>query len=356
VASDETRSIGLHRPQGAWLLGLQKTEIADRAAGSGGAMSRRGFLGVAASVAGGSMLGPLNAWATDPSLRVPPGGRASRVVRIQNRYVVNGPEVHRAVFGEMLDRAMIALTRKPTAEAAWRAVLRSDDVIGLKFNRSGQDALHTTNVVADVIIASIVQAGWRAEQIVCIEAPPEVEGRNATTPAAPGYQSEATDFGSGSDNLANVLEQVTALIDIPYLKSHNITGATCCLKNLSHGLIKHPAKFHRNGCSPYIADIVALPQIRDKLRLCLVDATRVVFDKGPEPNASTISDEGLLLASADPVATDSVAATILNDVRRQNGLGPITGRGEQLGYIRDAQGVGLGVAEWAGIDLVDATP
>ncbi len=311
---------------------------------------------MAASVAGGTVLGPLNAWATDPSLRVPPGGRASRVVRIQNRYVVNGPEVHRAAFGEMLDRTMIALTRKPTVEAAWRSVLRSDDVIGLKFNRSGQDALHTTNVIADVIIASIIQAGWRAEQIVCIEAPPEVETRNGTTPAAPGYENEPTDFGSGSDNLANVLKQVTALIDIPYLKSHNITGATCCLKNLSHGLIKHPAKFHRNGCSPYIADIVALPQIRDKLRLCIVDATRVVFDKGPEPSAETISDEGMLLASVDPVAADSVATAILNDLRRQNGLGPITGPGEQLGYIRAAQGAGLGLAEWTGIDLVEATP
>jgi hypothetical protein len=109
---------------------------------------------------------------------------------------VKGPEAHRVVFGEMLDRALIALTRKPTTAAAWRSILRADDVVGL-------------------------------------------------------------------------------------------------------------------------------PQIRDKLRLCLVDATPVMFDKGLEPSALTASDEGILVAAFDPVAADSVGTTIMNDVRRENGLDPI---------------------------------
>jgi hypothetical protein len=321
----------------------------------GATISRRGFLGVAASFAGGSVLGPLDAFASEQPRRIPVDRLASRVVRIQNRYVVNGPEVHRALFGEMLDRALTMLTRKPTTAAAWRSILRENDVIGLKFNRSGQDALRTTGVVGDTIIASIVGAGWRADQIVCIEAPPDMESRNGTTPAKSGYAATPTDFGSGSDNLANVLDQVTALIDIPYLKSHNITGLTCCLKNLSHGLIKHPARYHGSGCSPYIADIVGLPQIRNKLRLCLVDATRIVFDKGPEPSAQTVRDEGILMAAFDPVAADSVSTTTLNDARRENDLNPITQPGQCLVYLRDAQQLGLGVVEPNKIDLVDFT-
>ena len=319
-------------------------------------ISRRGFLGIAATVAGGSVLRPLDALASEQPSRNPVCRPGSRVVRIQNRFVVNGPEVHRALFGEMLDRALTVLTRKPTTAAAWRSILRENDVIGLKFNRSGQDALRTTSVVGDAIIASIVAAGWDAEQIVCIEVPPDMESRNGTTPAVVGYTATPTNFGSGSDNLASVLDQVTALIDIPYLKSHNITGLTCCLKNLSHGLIKHPARFHGNGCSPYIADIVGIPQIRGKLRLCLVDAARIVFNKGPEPNAQTVRDEGILMAAFDPVAADSVATTILNDVRRENGLDPITQPGKHLTYLQDAQQLGLGVADRSGIDLVDIPP
>jgi len=319
-------------------------------------ISRREFLGVAASVAGGSVLRPPKSLASDRLSRTLLGRSASRVVRIQNRFVVRGPEVHRPAFGEMLDRALTVLTQKPTTAAAWRSILRANDVIGLKFNRSGQEALLTTSVVGDTIIASLVGAGWSAEQIVCIEAPPEMESRNGTTPAAAGYAEAPTDFGSGSDNLANVLDQVTALIDIPYLKSHNITGLTCCLKNLSHGLIKHPARFHGNGCSPYIADIVGLPQIRAKLRLCLVDATRIVFDKGPQPSAQTVRDEGILLAAFDPVAADSVAATTLNDVRRENGVEPITQPGEYLPYLHDARQMGLGELEPNGIDLIDVQP
>lgn len=316
-------------------------------------VSRRQFLGFGAALAGGSLLRSARSIASQqPKLVMPRGAPRSRVVHVRSRMVVDGPIVHRTMFKEMLEEALTALTGAKDIAQAWRAILKPDDVIGIKFNRSGQAVIGTTGVVADVLIASITEAGWEPARLVCIEAPADTEARYRTPPPRMGYVADATDFGSGSDQLASVLGQVTALIDVPFLKTHNIAGMTCALKNLSHALVKHPARYHRNGCCPYIADIVGLPEIRNKLRLCLADALRVVYDRGPEATAETISDEGVLLVSFDPVATDAVGLTLLNDARRRNGLEPIARSPGALGYLAAAHRQGLGIALLHGIDLV----
>jgi uncharacterized protein (DUF362 family) len=168
-----------------------------------------------------------------------------------------------------------------------------------------------------------------------------------------GYAPRETDFGSGSDRFAAVLDQVTALISVPFLKTHNIATMTCCLKNLSHGLIKHPGRYHSGGCSPFIADIVAAPAIRAKLKLCVVDALRVVHDGGPSVVIGGVKDSGLLLVSKDPVATDTVGFSILSDLRFKNGLSALRFPTSERNYLRLAAERGLGAAEWHLIELLD---
>jgi hypothetical protein len=253
----------------------------------------------------------------------------------------------------MFDAAMSALI--PGAESpadAWQLLLKPEDIIGLKFNRSAQEILGTTPALADVLVRSITSAGWSPSQIVCIEAPDETVARLRTLPALPGYSSRPIDFGSGSDHLAAVLSQVSALIDVPYLKTHNIASVTCALKNLSHGLVKHPARYHANGCSPYIADIVASKPIRNRLRLCVVDALRVVFDGDAEGDAATISEEGILLVSVDPVATDTIGTVSLNETRHRLGLPPVARSPGDLAYLAAAHERGLGIGLPQGIDVV----
>ena len=317
------------------------------------ALSRRRFLAATASVASGSLLAPLSRAFADKDLHMAIGTARSRVVRAQNPRAVSGFKVHRSLVADMLDQSLTALTGANTMRQAWRTILAPDDVIGVKFNRSGQSVIASTLTVADVLIASLVDAGWPSRQIVCIEAPAGMGARSQTTPAYTGYASVATEFGSGADHFASVLGQITALIDVPFLKTHNVAGMTCALKNLSHGLIKHPARYHGQGCSPYIADIVASDPIRTKLRLCLVDALRIVFDGGPGAKVEAMKDAGILLTSLDPVATDTVGLAVLNDIRRGYNLSPIARSAEELGYLAAAHRLGLGTALWHGIDLIE---
>lgn len=333
--------------------GLHGMAQSDHCGGEfGSTVSRRRFLGVAAAFAGGSYVRSIPLANGAPLDASHDGNQRSRVVRIRNPHVVDGPHVHGCVLSEMLRETLAVLTGTHSTAQAWRRLLRPDDVVGLKFNSSGQGIIATSVPMAKALIGSLVSAGWGVDQIVCIEAPPGLESELGTRPPVRGYRHTPVDFGSGSDQFAAVLDQITALINVPYLKTHNIAGLTCGLKNLSHGLIKHPARYHENGCTPYIADIVALPAIRRKLRLCLVDALRVVFDRGPEPTIETIADAGTLIASADPVAADAVGLALLNDIRQQRNLEAVSSSAADVGYLAAACSNGLGVLSLDQIELI----
>lgn len=320
------------------------------AATSGGGVSRRRFMGVAASAAAGSLLSMRDASA-EGRLRLPPGTPRARVVHTHSAHVIRGRTVHRTLLDEMLQETLTSLTGTASVRNAWHSILKPDDVIGLKFSRSARRIIGTTDAMAEVLVSSIVRAGWSPDRIICLEVAPELEERLGTKRATPGYRAEPVDFGSGTDRFAAALDQMTALINVPFLKTHNIAGITGALKNLSHGLVMHPARYHGNGCAPYIGDIVAAPPIRSRLRLCLVNAIRVVFDGGPAATAQTLSDDGGLLASFDPVAVDLVGLAAINDTRRRMDLEPVARSAEEIGYLAAAHRLGLGVAVWHGIDL-----
>ena len=316
--------------------------------------SRRSFLGSLAVAAGTPWLRAADSGDKDEErLMVPIGAPPSRVIEVRSAYVVQGPQTHPQLLREMLAKTLTALTEKPTAQAAWQSILTPRDVVGLKFNRSGQTLLGTAPPFAEALIESLMDAGIAPENIVCMEEPDGVAGRYGTTYPTFGFDRAPTEFGSGRDQLASVLDQVTAIISVPFLKTHNIAGMTCSLKNLSHALVKHPARYHAGRCSPYIADIVSIPRIRNKLRVCLVNALRVVFDKGPEGQGDTISDEGLILASFDPVAVDAVGLEVLNNIRRERRLGAIAKSSQVVPFLRAAHLRGLGMAASQGIQRIE---
>jgi Domain of unknown function (DUF362) len=296
-------------------------------------MRRRDFLAAGAIAAA---TGPIS------RLEALTGDHAPQLVQVTSDYVTRGRLVHRDLLAEMLDATLRHATGQTSSRAAWNSVLSKDDVIGLKFNKSGSVGLGTTGPFADAVITSLINSGFRADKIVAIEAPSSVFSTHGVRHAPTGWDAEPTDFKSGKDNLASLLGEVTAIVNIPFLKNHNIAGITCCLKNLSHALIQHPARFHGNHCSPYIADIVALPQIHKKLRLHLVNALRVVFDGGPEAYDVGTWDAGIVLGGKDPVALDILGLQLINHQRSILGLSEIRQDSAMLAYLRHAASLGLG--------------
>ena len=270
------------------------------------------------------------------------GDTFSKVVEVRSDHVIKGRIIHPGLLRDMLRIGLGAVTGHRDEKQAWSSILSSDDVIGLKFNQSGAAALGVTPPMVETLMASLTEAGWDPAQIVPIEAPRGLQERLGTTSPRQDWLPDEVPFGEARDRLCGVLEQVTAIINVPFLKHHNIAGMTGCLKNLSHALVKHPARFHRNKCTPYIGDIVALPKIRSKLRLHVVNALRIVIDKGPDARAPYIIDRGALLLGLDPVAVDSLGLEILNRVRRNGGLGKIEDHQGPVLHLAAAAARGLG--------------
>ncbi|MGB0715790.1 MAG: DUF362 domain-containing protein [Phycisphaerae bacterium] len=283
-----------------------------------------------------------------------PNVSRSRVVHIRSQFAHEGYVVHTHMFRELLETTITQLVGADDLPSCWNKLFRKSDVIGIKFNRSGQDVLATTDIVAHTIVETLLEAGFQSKQIACLELPRRSELRKRTLAVMPGFEREPSKFASGEDQLSNFLNQVTAIINVPFLKTHNIAKMTCTLKNLSHGLTKHPANFHGNHCTPFIADICNIPKIKDKVKLHLVDALRVVYDGGPSAQTGTIGEHSGLIASRDPVACDAVGFGILNQFRESYGLHPIAESLAHVPYLADAHRKNLGVAVPHGMDLIYA--
>ncbi len=286
---------------------------------------------------------------TTPSI---PESAKSIVAHVRYDEVIEGRKVHEKLLREMIEDGIRIATVASSAGEAWNALLRPDDVVGIKFNQVGAEGLETTTPFARELVASLKDAGVSPERIVLIEAPPQLERELGTRARVFGWGNEEVSFGSGAERLASVLDQVTAIVNVPFLKTHNIAGMTGCLKNLSHALIRRPGRYHDHACTPYIGDIVALPQIRSKVRIHIVNALRAVYDGGPVPRAADVWGHGGVIVSKDPVAADSVGLDIINERRQLAGLGSVGDGLNGLPYIRAAAERKLGTDDQDYIELV----
>jgi len=297
--------------------------------------------------------GPPPALAADtptslPSLTTRPSDGAiteadkSTVVDLCNPMVITGRQVHKNALLGMIEKGVRLVTDRAKTENAWAALFGKDDVIGIKFDEVGYEALGTTDVLADQLVRSLEQAGFARKRIVLIEAPTALTRKLGTQLRVFGWHARQTSFGSGSERLAAVLDQVTALINVPFLKTDNIAGISGCLKNISLPFVYRQSPYLRNGCSPYIADIAALPQIRSKLRIHIVNGLRAVFDRGPDVHPDRIWRRAGILVSKDPVAADSVSINLIDERRLKGKLPPIGDRMGRVPHVHTAAQRGLG--------------
>jgi len=341
-------------------------------------MTRREFLALLGATGGGYLSDALadlkhpdtaptatttRATSGEHRLTGPAWGKA-QVVEVQSPRLVAGMYVHEKLLREMIDLAICHVTGTENPADAWHTLLDDGDVIGLKFNSSGAAGIGTTEPFARVLVASLTRSGWAPEKIVLIETPRVLALQLGTQLRRDGWQSAVTHFGSGVDELAAVLDQVTAIVNVPFLKANKIAGMSGCLKNLSHAMIKHPSRFHDNPqanpqhgilkpgrrCAPYIGDIVANTPIRNKLRLHLVNALRTLREPMFDPTGPAVESYGAILAGTDPVAVDMVGLELLNHLRRAHGSEPLTAPDEPLPLHRAASQAGLGVWQPDAID------
>jgi len=128
------------------------------------------------------------------------------------------------------------------------------------------------------------------------------------------------------------------IIHLPTVKTHVFTTTTGAMKNAFGGLLNE----HRHWTHPVIHEtLVDLLMIQKKIHrgvFAVMDGT--FAGDGPGPRCMVPHVKNVILASADQVAIDAVAAKLM-------GMDPLSIR-----FIKTAHDLGLGVGDPADIELV----
>jgi len=162
--------------------------------------------------------------------------------------------------------------------------------------------------------------------------------------SGPGYEDCFCELPGGKrTHLSRILTEETDLtISVPVLKTHEVSGVTAGMKNI-YGVIDNPGRFH-SDLNTALPALYALAPIREHIRLTVVDALVAVTVGGTASPKDTIPRR--LFVSADPVAVDSYAIDLVNQLRADKDLGLPDVPSGALTWIDNAHQLGLGQRQY----------
>ena len=128
------------------------------------------------------------------------------------------------------------------------------------------------------------------------------------------------------------------IVHLPTLKTHIYTTTTGAMKNAFGGLLNTKRHYTHSVIHETLIDLLHIQKEIHPGIFCFMDGTTA--GSGPGPRTMTPHVKNLILASADQVAIDAVAAKIM-------GFDPLS-----IKYIRLGHETGLGIGDPAEIEVV----
>ena len=206
----------------------------------------------------------------------------SHVVLVRNQGALNSSnQVNELILGDMLTQVLRSVTGKADEVSAWRSLVKSDDIIGLVHT----DHLNKTHTeLVEAVKRSLRLAGFSERNLRMAQGHPEV------------------------------VKECTALISLPALKAHWLTGIGTVFKNYIT-FTGSPSSYH-DANNAKLGEIWNMPHVKGKTRLVLVDALRPLCDKGPQPDPRYMWQYKGLIAGTDPVAVETVCLKVIMEKRQ----------------------------------------
>ncbi len=240
-------------------------------------LTRRDFIrGTVGATLAVSVLGV--PWAKGSEKAVGP----SLVTVVRDKNVMDaGFKVNSNILQGMLDRTVLQVTGKRKIREAWADLVKPDDIVGLV---PTPHLNPTHEELVDVVKASLMkEVGIPEKNIIMAQGGKRKPGR------------------------------CTALISMPALKGHWLTGIGTVIKNyiMYSG---RPSSYHEEK-SAKLGEIWLIPEVKGKTRLVLVDAIHPLCDKGPQSDPRYKWAYNGLIAGTDPVAVETVCLKILTEKR-----------------------------------------
>src|ERR1035441_11039882 len=253
--------------------------------------------------------------------------RSRVVIARDGKIRTAGSSLDSAELAKLLDRGMQAAFNCDSPLEAWKKVVRPGEVVGLKVNCLGGRGNATHPELVEAISERLRQAGiteivvWDRQNADLERARYKIVERGSGLRCfgndTLGFEDNLSTFGQAGSRVCRTLTQVCdAVINLPVLKDHGIAGVTMALKSM-FGAIHNPNKYHSNAGDPYVADVFALPPVRQKVRLHICDAINGQYEGGPSYMPQWMWPFNGLLVARDPVALDYVGWKILEKKRSE---------------------------------------
>jgi len=267
-----------------------------------------------------------------------------------------------------MDTSVKQLTGQGTVAGAYASLfpaLDKESVIAIKVNCMATAAFADgCHKIIDAIVSGLKTAGAAENNIIIYDSTNAAlaglgyvlnTGENGVrcfgnNEKGWGFDDAVVKPGGQSVRLSKILTECDHLINLPIIRDHGGTGISTSLKN-HYGSVNAPSALHGPDfrCDPHMAELNALPPIRDKTRL-IVCAALVGVAQGHHVFPQFVYDG--LIASQDPVAVDHTVWNIVDEERLNLGLRPLAETGRPPKALETAAQLGLGSNDPNNIELV----
>lgn len=304
----------------------------------------------------------------------------SKIVEvIHSKAVLNDRKVDTDIVRKMLKEGIKTLTG---AEKPWAQFVKPGDRVGLKINTLGRPLLYTHHELIKVVAEELMDFGIKENNIIIWDRW-ESQMRdcdfviNTSDKGVRCYGTQTRDktlsrhdkekvFKSDFDNSRQreegrtesyfsriFTQECDKVINMAILKDHGLAAVTLCLKNLAYGLCDNNRRFHGpKHIGPFISEFCAIPQVRDKVVLHMIDGLEACYDQGPCPrNPKVIYPQNTLWIGTDPVALDTVGFNVINAKRKEIGIPPLEESGRPTDHIKLSDKKGLGISNLKQIEV-----
>jgi uncharacterized protein (DUF362 family) len=275
----------------------------------------------------------------------------SRVIILNSSRVNSSPSADdKEHLKLLLTGGFKALMDTNDAHSAVRTLFPGNPKVGIKPNCVAGIIMSSSPILCMALCELLQSAGIRENDIIIWERS-ERELRHAgyelnnnsnklriianDSPGI-GYSKDFSSFGRADSLVTRVLtDMVDYNINFPILKDHSIAGLCGGLKNM-YGAVHNPNKYHDHNCDPYAADINCFPVIKNKHRLSIMDCFNIQYNAGPAYYSSFATTSNKILMSTDPVALDTIALRMLDEIRIKYGLQDLKSSGRYPAYLQTA--------------------
>ena len=307
------------------------------------------------------------------------GAERTRVLVVENSNATFQYQPNTAFVQEMVNRGITNFTGKPTVASAWRSLVSTGDVVGIKVFSAAGPINGTRPAVVAAVIHGLLAAGLPPNHVIIWDRD-EADLRNAgffklaaqlgvraagsvqagydptnfylpDTPVIGQLVWGDSEFGQKGSEVGKksfvsrlVSRQITKIISIAPLLNQDSVGVCGHLYSLTMGSVDNTLRFQGDSGRLAVAvpEIYALPAVGDRVVLNITDALIGQYEGGAKGllQYSTVLNQ--LWFSRDPVALDTLA---LEELDRERVLIKAPGFMPNLELYTNAAILQLGVTD-----------